>query len=366
MEYDYPDAGANAQPEIQLAIERFRQLSEDERSKQPLLYWLLGTGTPPYKVSAEDSEYSDISTDKGKTCSNCEWYYIKVANNKGICSKIEPYVEPLGWCNRWDPIRDAGTRERDRMSSEIVDDLVIDYKLKMGYSPAEILYDYFDSHKVSSRDFVEAREMVAFAKTKFFIDIAKAMKSSLTSVIKLFKDPRIVKFFGKIKWSFEKLFGLLKNGYKAYKELQKAIGEFISETKIGKWTTENLKKLDEWLQKHPKMKKMAGVAIGALLIYFWFNQSFIGDPAFDFDMSYILDAIGGKFALADLFGGPSGMTLLLAIAVGFGTGASFPWPSPSSVKFVLAIIGTLTYKIGKKLKKTRENPEEEADRLGLI
>jgi len=60
------------------------------------------------------------------------------------------------------------------------------------------------------------------------------------------------------------------------------------------------------------------------------------------------------------------VTIFGSYIVGFGTGASFPWPSPSSVKFVLAIIGTLTYKIGKKLKKTRENPEEEADRLGLI
>jgi len=82
-------------------------------------------------------------------------------------------------------------------------------------------------------------------------------------------------------------------------------------------------------------------------------------------MNYILNALAGKFALADLFGGPGGMTLLLAIAIGMSTGASFPWPSPASIKFISAIIGTLAIKLGKRLKKTRENPEDEAERLRL-
>lgn len=249
--------------------------------------------------------------------------------------------------------------------NDIVENTIIEQRLRLGHSPAQILYDYFNQHKTASADMKEARDAVAFAKTKFFIDIAKATKSSLASVVKLFKDPRVIKFFKGIKWSFTNLYKLLKKGMNVYRDIQKAIGEFLAETKIGKWTTENLKKLDEWLEKHPKTKALAGVAIGALLIYFWFNQSFIGDPVFDFDMSYILNALAGKFSLATLFGGPGGMTLLLAIAVGMSTGASFPWPSPASVKFIGAIIGTLAIKLGKRLKKTRENPEEQAEKLGL-
>ena len=115
MAHDYPNAGNKAQPEVKEAVERFKKLPEAEREKSPLLFWLLGEGTPNYKVSAKDSEYADISTDKGKTCSNCEWYYVKIANNKGICSKIKPYVKPAGWCNLWTEFKDEGTRERDKM-----------------------------------------------------------------------------------------------------------------------------------------------------------------------------------------------------------------------------------------------------------
>jgi hypothetical protein len=249
--------------------------------------------------------------------------------------------------------------------NHIAENIIINQRLRLGHAPSAILYDYFNEHKTASADIKEARDAVAFVKTKFFIDIAKATKSSLASVIKLFKDPRVVKFFKGIKWSFQNLYKLLKKGYQAYRQLQKLIGDFLAETKVGKWTTENLKKLDAWLEKHPKTRAFAGIAIGALLIYFWFNQSFIGDPAFDFDMSYILDALAGKFSLADIFGGSSGMMLLLAIAVGMSTGASFPWPSPASIKFIGAIIGTLSMKVGKRLKKTRQDPEEEAKKLKL-
>jgi hypothetical protein len=117
--YDYPNAGENAQPEVKEAIKRFLELTEEERAKQPLWGWLLGEGTPHFKISAEDSEYTDKSKDKKLTCSNCEWFHIKVANQKGICSKIEPYVKSEGWCNRWAAIKDEGTRERDKLKKSM-------------------------------------------------------------------------------------------------------------------------------------------------------------------------------------------------------------------------------------------------------
>jgi hypothetical protein len=128
VSYDYPHAGDNAQPEVKEAIERFLSLSEKERAKMPLLYWLLGEGTPNYKVSAKDSEYTDVSKDKKHTCANCEWFFLKVANHKGICSKIEPYVKAEGWCNRWTEIKKEGTRERDNLKmSKIADKIASEF-----------------------------------------------------------------------------------------------------------------------------------------------------------------------------------------------------------------------------------------------
>jgi len=102
-EHTYPTAGEDAQPEVKEAIERFRKLSPEERSKQPLLYWLLGEGTPDLKISQKDAEYVDKSEKEGQTCGNCE--YIYKAGMKGeryICSQITGDIKPAGWCKYWE------------------------------------------------------------------------------------------------------------------------------------------------------------------------------------------------------------------------------------------------------------------------
>ena len=98
---DYADTGKDAQPETKGAIERWKQLSEEERKKRPLLYWLLGSGTPPYKMSQKETKYTDNSQVEGQTCGNCEFAYLKVANKKFICSQIRDEIKPSGWCDRW-------------------------------------------------------------------------------------------------------------------------------------------------------------------------------------------------------------------------------------------------------------------------
>jgi hypothetical protein len=101
----YQDAGgAKAQPEVQQAVERYRSLPPEERARLPLLYWLLGAGTPPYKMSGKDSEYVDQTANPKETCDNCEYAY-KAIDGTFICSKIRPRVEPKGWCRLWDPAR---------------------------------------------------------------------------------------------------------------------------------------------------------------------------------------------------------------------------------------------------------------------
>jgi len=118
MAYDYDDAGSNAQPEVKAAMDRFRRLPEDIRAKKPLWSWLLGEGTPRFKVSAEDSEYVDKSPDDHHVCANCEFFYLHIPTHDGICSEIEPRVKAAGWCNRWLPIAEEGTRERDLQDRE--------------------------------------------------------------------------------------------------------------------------------------------------------------------------------------------------------------------------------------------------------
>ncbi len=112
----YPGAGTRSQPEVQQAIQRYRQLPAEQRAQVPLLYWLLGDGTPPYKMSKEDSEYTEESEVEEQTCANCQ--YIYQANGHGdqgfICSQIRGEIAPAGWCNRWR----KGTGAEDRVDNE--------------------------------------------------------------------------------------------------------------------------------------------------------------------------------------------------------------------------------------------------------
>jgi hypothetical protein len=84
-------------------------------------------------------------------------------------------------------------------------------------------------------------------------------------------------------------------------------------------------------------------------VFIWFNEAFIGDPEYDFDVSEIVDAIAGRFSFADIFGGPDGATRLITLTV--GTAVSFPWPGPSSAYFVASIVVMLAHKL-----KTRLHP----------
>jgi len=101
--YEYPDAGSmEAQPEVREAVQRFRQtVPEEVAEEDALLYWLLGTGTPDYKMSKEDSEYQSAPSG-GEQCGNCEYLYASNESGNLICSKIRGPVEWSGWCKLHD------------------------------------------------------------------------------------------------------------------------------------------------------------------------------------------------------------------------------------------------------------------------
>lgn len=97
----YQDTGTKAQPEVRQAVERWKKLPEKEKEKKPLLYWILGSGTPPYKMSMSEAQYTTNSEVSGQTCGNCEFAYLKISNKKFICSQIRGRIQPSGWCRLW-------------------------------------------------------------------------------------------------------------------------------------------------------------------------------------------------------------------------------------------------------------------------
>ena len=186
----------------------------------------------------------------------------------------------------------------------------------------------------------------------FILDLKDKLSVKLKDLVKLFLNKIVFKFFAKIKFSMKYLFNLVKKGFKIYKEIIKAIGEYVSSTKVGKWTTEKLKELDEFLQRHPKIKRITGIAVAALLIYIWLNMTFTGNADYDFDMSDMILALGGGFSLSALFGGPEGTALLMLFATGM-LGLSFPWPGPQHIQFIGAVLYGSAKLVGQKLTKEK-------------
>lgn len=104
--YEYPAAGGpEAQPEVRQAVERWRNEEmddpDDTRHTTPLLYWLLGSGTPPYKMSKEDAAYQG-SPNAGERCADCEYAYEEVATGAVICSQMRGRISLDGWCRLFD------------------------------------------------------------------------------------------------------------------------------------------------------------------------------------------------------------------------------------------------------------------------
>lgn len=175
------------------------------------------------------------------------------------------------------------------------------------------------------------------SKLEFIKTLASNAQADLQSIVELFKDSRVFKFFNSIRFDLAKLFNLIKVGFSSYVQIQKVIAEYVANTKVGQWTKQALDGLDAFLQKHPMIKRIGGVAVAGILLYIWLNMSFTGDFNYDFDFTDILRAVSGSFSLAQLFAGPEGVRMLLLFATGV-IGLSFPWPGPTHVKFAIALI----------------------------
>jgi len=186
----------------------------------------------------------------------------------------------------------------------------------------------------------------------FLKELKDIIKVKIMDLAKLFMNKLVFKFFAKIKFSMKYLFDLVKKGFKAYKEVIKAIGDYLSKTKVGRWTEDKLKDLDAFLATHPKTKRIAGMAVAGILIYIWLNMTFTGNADYDFDMGDMILALGGGFTLSTLFAGPEGMALLTLFVTGV-IGLSFPWPGPQHFQFIGAIVYGSAKLVGQKLRKDK-------------
>jgi len=184
---------------------------------------------------------------------------------------------------------------------------------------------------------------------KYVVEIASKLGVSVLNIINALKQKEVFSFLKSFGFNFQKILDYIKQGYNALKGGIDKIFIEIEKTGVIQKLKSGALKVDDFLNKYPMLKKLAGPALVGILIYMWINMSFIGDFSDDFDISNILNAISGNFTISDLFLSPSGLKFLTL----FSTGGllSFPWVFGS---FPISIIVALIYTGYKKLKN---NPE---------
>ena len=180
----------------------------------------------------------------------------------------------------------------------------------------------------------------------FIKKLADTTKLGIKKIADFLKERVVFRFFKAIRFSLTRLFDLAKRGLKHYRDLQEAIATYVAQSRVGKWSEQKVRELDEFLQRHPKTKHIAGLAVAAILIYIWLNMSFTGDLDYDFDQTAIFAALAGSYSLSELFTGSNGMKLLMLFTTGKLLGVGFPWPGPQSILFV----GSLLYGLAKFAK----------------
>lgn len=111
---------------VRRAIDAFRRLSAERRDAVPLLYWLLGNGTQPFKMAKPAAAYVDDARvgracipegedgdtirkiPAGQTCGNCRYAYVHLTSQTMICSWVRGSIRRTAWCRFWAPGMVAG------------------------------------------------------------------------------------------------------------------------------------------------------------------------------------------------------------------------------------------------------------------
>jgi hypothetical protein len=164
----------------------------------------------------------------------------------------------------------------------------------------------------------------------FLKQVSKAAKQPLDKIRKTMMNKNTFSIAKLNDFSLEKVTKNAKKGFQAYQRIinyvPDKIAEKLSKTKFGQKKEKGLKKLDNFLQNHPKLKRVMGLGAAAAVTYAWTKMTFIGDPEYDLDLSAAATAAAtGDVSFSDLFAGEMGTKFLILTAVGGATGLTAPY-----------------------------------------
>lgn len=179
--------------------------------------------------------------------------------------------------------------------------------------------------------------------------IADEVGIELRQVIEAFQTKPMLAFFKAIKFSISAVLKPLKAFADLYKAGILKVFEEVHKTGVFQKLHSGALKVDEFLDQYPIMRRLAGPAIAGLLLWMWCSADFTYEPALDMDLTSILKAaLAGHWSAAELFTSPEGLTAIGLLVAGL----AMPWPSPAwlSADVPLNILVALCYTAFKHLK----------------
>jgi hypothetical protein len=175
-------------------------------------------------------------------------------------------------------------------------------------------------------------------------EIVEDFKVEMSDIIDALKNKEVFRLLKTIGF---------RTALKAFRSFSKLISAPVSrafkelhDTKMFQSFRENRDTIREFLDRHPVIKKLSGIALAGLLLYIWFNMTFIGALQFDMDLSDVVDAIRGTYTIEHFLTSPDIVKYIVLFLTGFVGGFSVAWLGHSIYNLILAI----TYTFYKKNK----------------
>lgn len=184
--------------------------------------------------------------------------------------------------------------------------------------------------------------------------LAEHLRMSVAEIVEAFKSKQVFAFLKAIAFNLAKALKPLKAFAELYHDGLIKVFTEIHKTKAFQALNSGAMKLDEFLNKYPLLKRLAGPAIAGLLIWMFLAANFTGSPAADMDMTAAIKAaISGSFSVAELFTSPAG---IMAITLLLTSLSGVTWMTPmwldTAVPFNL--LTALAYTGYKHLKGSPE------------
>ena len=108
-------------------------------------------------------------------------------------------------------------------------------------------------------------------------DVSKSVGVDAKVVAKAFKEPSVYNTVNALGGSISAASKTIIGGARTIGKVLDVGGGVISDTESFKKLEKGVMKVDEFMDKNPKLKKVAGAAVAGIAAYQWLNMSFSGD-----------------------------------------------------------------------------------------